>query len=209
MIRTCLFDLGNVLLFFSHEKMCRQIGTLCGLSVAEVQELLFDSGLQRRFERGELSAEEFHRDFQAVVGQQLDYDQLALAGSDIFQLNAPMLPILDQLKAQGCRLLVLSNTTAPHVEFIRRQYDLLERFDEFVFSYEAGAVKPEDAIYAKAVEKADCSPTECFYTDDIADFVARGRTFGFQAEMFVGVEALIAQLRQRGIAVDSAPTSTG
>ena len=42
MIRTCLFDMGNVLLHFCHERMCAQIGGLCGRTAAEVRALLID-----------------------------------------------------------------------------------------------------------------------------------------------------------------------
>ncbi len=207
MIRTFLFDMGNVLLHFSHQKMCRQIGELCNASADEIHQLLFDSGLQLDFERGRYSKEEFH----ALVNQcrpnrganvEFGLEDFMRASSDIFELNAPMLPVLDALKVRGHRLLLLSNTSIAHVEFIQRQFDLLHRFDDFILSYEAGATKPDPAIYAAALEKIDCDPTECFYTDDIAEYVAAGRSHGFHAEVFSDARTLIGQLENHAISLE-------
>ena len=50
MIRTLLFDLGNVLLHFSHQRLCAQMGELCGKPAEAIRRLLFDTTLQRDFE---------------------------------------------------------------------------------------------------------------------------------------------------------------
>ena len=62
MIRTVLFDMGNVLMPFSHYRMCAQIAVLSGVSTRRTWSLLIDSGLQWKFERGELSEAEFHQE---------------------------------------------------------------------------------------------------------------------------------------------------
>ncbi|MCC7422276.1 MAG: hypothetical protein IT428_18515, partial [Planctomycetaceae bacterium] len=158
MIRTCLFDMGNVLLHFSHEKMCAQIGALCGLSELEMRALLHDSGTQLDFERGRMSEPEFHRWLVAKVAMDMEIDALRVAASDIFVLNEPMLPILDRLKELGIRLVLLSNTSVSHFEFIRERFDVLDRFDDFVVSFRAGAVKPEAPIYEAALALYILSP---------------------------------------------------
>ena len=200
-IRTCLFDMGNVLLFFSHELMCRQIGEVCGRTSDDIRRLLFDSGLQIRFERGEWNEAGFHRTFQETTGLAIELAELVRAGSDIFRLNRPMLPILDALKRRGVRLVLLSNTSVSHFEWVREHFDVLDCFDDFVLSFTAGAVKPEPAIFRAVLETIDCEPGECFYTDDIAAYVETGRQFGLQAETFTGAPDLIRHLADRGIDV--------
>lgn len=201
MIRTCLFDMGNVLLHFSHEKMCEQIGVLCGLTGLQIRELLLDSGMQLDFERGRMSEPDFHRWLTAKVACEMALDSLRFAASDIFVLNEPMLPILDFLKSSGVRLVLLSNTSVSHFEFIRERYDVLDRFDEFVVSFLAGAVKPEPPIYEAALRAIRCEPAECFYTDDIPLYVETGRRYGLQAEVFTDAAALTGHLSARGIDV--------
>ena len=199
MIRTCLFDLGNVLVRFSHKTMYGQIGALCGRSHEQIRDLLLDSGLQEEFETGRISPVEFHEKLQAMVGVEIDPGELQRVGSDIFSLIEPMPAILDALKARGHRLVLMSNTSVTHFEFIREHFDVLPRFDQYVLSYEVGAIKPRPAIFQAAIKAIDCAPEECFYTDDISEYVTAARTYGFQADVFTDPPTLLAQLRRHGV----------
>jgi len=201
LIRTFLFDMGNVLAFFSHDKMCEQMGRLCGRSQSEIRTLLIESGKQWDYERGKLTSAQFHQWFEQAVGQCVDFDALLVAGSDIFELNTSILPVLDSLKASDYRLVLLSNTCISHFEFIWNQYNVLQRFDDYVTSYAAGAIKPEPDIFECALKKIECAPEEAFYTDDIPDYIREARKLGIQAEVFTDTETLVAQLAQRGIHV--------
>ncbi len=97
--------------------------------------------------------------------------------------------------------MLLSNTSISHFQWIERQYTFLQPFDDYVVSFRAGAIKPEAPIYEQALRLIQCKPGEAFYTDDIPEYVARGREYGFQAEVFTGPEELTAQLAQRGVQV--------
>lgn len=198
-LRACLFDMGNVLVHFSHERMCRQIASVCEASPDDVQRLLFNGELHWKFDRGELTSADFHRLLCEEFEGNPTLDELKLAASDIFELNSPIVAVLHRLKQAGIRLILLSNTSSAHHEFIRDRFDVLNCFDGFSMSFEVGAIKPEDAIYLKAVELAGVEPGECFYTDDIESYVMRGRELGIDSEVFVGVEPLIEQLRARRV----------
>jgi putative hydrolase of the HAD superfamily len=195
-LKTIIFDMGNVLVHFCHDRMCRQIGALSDHTSAQVRQLLIDSQRLWDFERGRLTAAEFHRDWERLVDRPLDPAAVALAASDIFALNEPIVPVLDALRSQGLRLVLLSNTSIWHYEFIWRTWDVLQRFDETVLSFEVGAIKPEPEIYRAAIDRAGCAPHEAFYTDDIPRYVEAGRQHGLQAEVFVGVPQLREHLRR-------------
>ncbi|MEX0703903.1 MAG: HAD family phosphatase [Planctomycetales bacterium] len=202
MIRACLLDMGNVLIRFSHDKMCAQMGALCGKSAGDVRRLLIDSGLQWEFERGRVSPEEFHFQFCAAAERdhaELELAALLAAGADIFEPQPGMVELLDELKSAGQRLVLFSNTCASHVEFVRREFDFLERFDALVLSYEVQAIKPEEKMFAAARAALGHPPEECFYTDDVPEYVREARELGFDAEVFTGVEELRRQLERRGV----------
>ena len=201
-IRTVLFDMGNVLVHFCHDRMCDQIGALCGRSGPEVRNLLIDSGLQWEFERGQVSEEGFRARLEEATGSRLDLDEVRQAGSDIFTLNEPIVPLLDALRRRNHRLVLLSNTSISHFEFVSREFDVLSRFDDYVTSYGVGAVKPEPAIYEAAKQAINCAPEECFYTDDIPEYVHAAREHGFEAEVFIGVPQLKAHLQDRGVSIE-------
>lgn len=202
MIRTCLFDLGNVLVDFSHERMCRQIAAVCRAQAEDIRTLLFDSGLEADFERGRISEQEVHSRIVATFGGPIDFAELMEAGADIFEPPRPaMSQLIGSLKSAGARLVLLSNTNTAHFGRLRNHLGLLDAFDAFVLSCEVGAIKPEAAIYAAAEDVAGCTPAECLYIDDLAANVEAGRRHGFDAELFTTVEDLVPRMRRRGIAV--------
>ncbi len=202
MIDTFLFDMGNVLVHFSHPRMCAQIASVCHGSAEEIHRLLFDLNWEHEFERGELTEAQFQARLENHFQRPLDLSALVLAASDIFTLNAPLVPILRALRRQGKRLVLLSNTSVSHIEFVRREFDVLGYFDDFVLSYEVGAMKPQPAIFEAALNKIQCPPERCFYTDDIEPYIEAGRGYGLQAEVFTTAESLTHQLASRGVIVN-------
>ncbi len=199
MIRTLIFDMGNVLVRFSHERMCEQIGALCGQSGPEMKACLIDTGLQWEFERGQCDETMFHQRLEAATERRIPIDELRHAASDIFEPNEEVITITRALKRSGHRLVLLSNTSIAHYEFIRGRWDMLDPFDELVLSYKVGAIKPEPAIFEAVLAAIQCRPQDAFYTDDIPAYVEAGRRQGLDAEVFTTAVALRAQLGARGI----------
>ena len=95
------FDLGNVLLTFDAQIACRQVAELTGLAAQRVQDIIFASRLQWRYERGEVSSREFYEEFCAASHTRPDYDALHYANSAMFALNVPVIPIVAQLWASA------------------------------------------------------------------------------------------------------------
>jgi len=188
--------MGNVLVHFSHEKMCQNIAGVCGWTEARTKTFLMDEGRQWKLERGEVTEEQFHVEFCEATGKTLDIDDLRHAAADIFWLNESIVPVLHQLKSAGMRLVLLSNTSVTHLRFIERNFTVLELIDDRVTSFETGALKPEDHIYEVALSKAECEPGECFYTDDIEAYIRKAETFGIQARLYTTTEKLITALRE-------------
>jgi glucose-1-phosphatase len=203
LLRTILFDLGNVIVHFSHALMCEQIGVVLRRTGPEARSFLIDSGLMWDFERGKIGESELLAAVERDLGVSVEAVALSTACSDIFRLNDPIVPIIESLKKQGLRLVVLSNTSHWHIDWIRRQWDVLNLFDQLVLSYEVGAIKPEPMMYEAALKAIHCKPEECFYTDDIPAYVAKAREFGLQAEVFTDVESLVKQLKERGLRVET------
>ncbi|MFP6768782.1 MAG: HAD family phosphatase [Planctomycetaceae bacterium] len=200
-IRCILFDMGNVLVKFSHEVMFEQVAAVCGCSGSEIRRWLWDSGWQERFERGEIDAAAVVGELGRRVGRSVDVSDVMRAASDIFSLNESLLAVIDRLKLAGYRLVVLSNTCPPHVAWIEEHWDVLKRFDARVFSYEVGAMKPDAVIYETAARVAGCRMTECFFVDDLAENVRAARSLGIRGTVFTDVTGLVEALSCVGIEV--------
>jgi len=200
-IQTCLFDLGNVLLYFSHARMLSQIAVVCGVPDPIVRDWLFGADkLQIRYETGDFDDDGFRHELEQRIGRSIDAEGLYRATADIFTLHAEMLPLLTELRELGLRLVLLSNTCPAHIRWaIERWPQLLALFDRLVLSYEARAMKPSPRIFKAALQEIACPPENCFYTDDIAEYVTAGQTHGLQAAVFVNAAQCRAELRSRGV----------
>jgi putative hydrolase of the HAD superfamily len=200
-IRAFIFDLGNVLLRFSHQRMYDQVAALSRRE-AEAVRTVFCSGLGDDYECGRLTAIQMHRELESQLQSVLDPVLLEQAVGDIFELNADMPPLLDELRRRGFPLLLLSNTNETHIRCVRSNFDILDRLDRCVLSYEVGAMKPDPRIYAAAISASGFAAEECFYTDDIPAYVEQGRAAGLQAEVFTGADNLRRTLALRGIQLE-------
>ncbi|MFN5199491.1 MAG: HAD family hydrolase [Planctomyces sp.] len=198
-IRTCFFDMGNVLVHFSHDRMCRNIADLSGLSEAAVRQFLMTEQRQWMMERGELSEADFCSQLSQYCGRSLKPDTVCEALGDIFQLNDSIVPVLQQLKAAGQRLVLLSNTSMAHVRFIERHFQVLDYLDARVLSCEVGVMKPDEPIFQAALAQAQCPPENCFYTDDIEAYTAAAARLGIQTHTYRQTDLLVAELQRLGV----------
>lgn len=198
MIKTVFFDIGNVLIFFSLPKMFQQLSACTGLSAQSVEALLFGTDLRERYEKGLITTQELYHCFQKSSSRSFTLPELTASLSDIFTPNTELWPVVEALKKAGLRLILLSNTSECHFNYIQSHYPILRQFDQKILSYEVGAWKPDPPIYQKALALASCPPEECFYTDDIPAFIAGARKAGLQGEIFTTVPRLKEHLASRG-----------
>ncbi len=193
------FDLGKVLVDFSFEQMCRQMGAAAGIEPQRVQAVLA-AGLQADYETGKLDSRAAHEIFCRQTGTRPDYEAFSLACNDIFTPIDSMLPLVAQLYQAGHRLGILSNTCEGHWNYCLRRYTMLrEFFSVFALSYQIGAVKPETAIFHRAAELAGCQPEEIFYVDDLSGHVTAARSVGFDAVVYQSTAQTVKELRKRGV----------
>jgi FMN phosphatase YigB (HAD superfamily) len=194
------FDLGKVLVDFSIEQMLRQMAEVSGASPEKLRSVLYNDGLMRRYESGKISSREFYETFCEQIGARPDYDLLRHAGSEIFWLNLPMLPIAAQLRQAGYRLGILSNTCEAHWQYCFQRFRIVaEGFHVYALSYQIGALKPDAAIYRAAAALAGCRPEEMFFIDDILGHVEGAKAVGVDAVLYTSAAETAAALRRRGI----------
>lgn len=199
MIKTVLFDLGNVIIPFDFKLAYARMAEHCSCKPEEVPARIRATGLVAPFERGEIEAEPFVRELSAALGLNITYREFCDWWSCVF-LPEPLVSeaLLRDLRSR-CRLLALSNTNAIHFAMLKNAYPLLRHFDDYVLSYEVGASKPDAKIYREAIARSQCSAEECFFTDDLAVNVAAAREHGMDAVQFQSAEQLERELTIRGL----------
>ena len=206
-LRFLYFDMGNVLLSFSHERMCSQMAAVAGIDAETVRRILFDEtpevrSLQWRFERGELGTDAIYEAFCEAVGGRPERAALYAAASDMFGELPESVALVRRLHAAGNRLGVLSNTNPVDFEFARERFPFLrECFELAVVSYEAREMKPHRAIYEYAARIAGVAPHEVFFADDREENVVGAIEAGLDAVLFTSAAQLEAELEARGVSI--------
>lgn len=197
-LKTVYFDLGNVLIFFSLPKLFSNLSQCTGLNPEKIENFLYRTDLREQYEKGLIRTEELYQKFSNVATKSFSLLAFTAAFSDIFTPNYEIWPLVKQLKDQGMRLVLLSNTSECHFKHADTHYPVLQLFDHKVLSYEIGAWKPDQKIFHHALKFAKCAPEECFYIDDIPEFIENARIAGLPGEIFTDVPKLKQQLIQRG-----------
>ncbi len=199
MTKVIIFDLGRVIVPFDFQRGYNRLEKLCDFPAAEIPARLRPTGLVQRFESGGVEPRDFFSQLCGHLNLRASYEEFCDIWSSIFLpetlIPEPMMAAL----AQQRPLVLLSNTNAIHFEMIRENYPILRHFRDFVLSYEVGAMKPSPLIYQKAIEAAGCRPEECFFTDDIEEYVLGARQQGIDAVQFQSAAQIREELRRRGI----------
>jgi len=198
-VSAVIFDLGNVLVFHDNAKLFREVSGLFGTTPESLRSKLEGSGLWERVNRGELKGDALRLALAERVGGRVpDADAFVRAWTCHFELNPPMIRLAESLVGR-VRLVLLSNTHDLHVGFLRPQLPVLERFDGLVLSCEVGLVKPERAIYERALAAAGVPATKAVFFDDLEPYVEAARAAGLHAHVFRDAREAAAQLQALGL----------
>ena len=196
--KAIIFDLGKVLVHFDFKLGYQKLEQLCPHAAAEIPKRLAGTGLVEKFESGLIDPRDFVAKLTEILELDVDFDRFCAIWSCIFSETLVPDSLLEEL-SNRYRLVLLSNTNAIHFDLIRKTYPFLRHFHELVLSYEVKAMKPRPEIYRAAIEKAGCRPEECFYTDDIQEYVDGARRLGIDAVQFQGAAQLERELTARKI----------
>jgi glucose-1-phosphatase len=188
-IELLLFDLGGVLVDFSGP---RELGQFLRApsTPEEILKRWIECPDTAAFERGAISKEEWADRFIKVWDVTLPPDEFLKAFRMMTRRVLPgVRELLDQLRPKY-RLAVLSNSNELHWERNTNELKLIELFEFAISSHQVGLCKPDPAIFAVALERAQLPPQSVMFFDDLPGNVAAAASMGIHARQVRGVEEL-------------------
>lgn len=197
--KNIIFDLGNVLITFNPMEFLTQLlndDEKAGLCYS----LIIQSPEWRELDRGKISVAQAKSNF--IERQPALRDAVELFFQhwlSMFQPIEETVAILDDLRAAGYRLYVLSNIIRESYEDLRARLTFWDRFEGVVVSYALKMAKPEPALYHYLLDHYRLNPEECLFIDDMEPNVAGALAVGIPAVRFHSVEDLRRILQERGI----------
>jgi putative hydrolase of the HAD superfamily len=194
MIKTIIFDLGNVIVSFDHRKISKRLEAFCGQTSDVIFGKAVAGALVQEYNLGRISTGEFFAAVNRELDLRIGYEDFYAAWNCTFLPEPIISERLVKMLSEKYRLLILSDTNEMHFDFIRENFPILDYFDDFIVSHKVNVVKPSAEIFQKAVALADCLPPECLFIDDIAANVEGARKSGLNALQFISAPKLTADL---------------
>src|SRR5258708_1639979 len=96
-MKTIIFDFGNVVGFFDHQRTLQKLRPHSPLTPAQMYASVYDSPLEDQFERGELSVPEILAHLRQLWQLQCEVEVLVEAISDIFWPNPEVCELIPML----------------------------------------------------------------------------------------------------------------
>ena len=199
MIRTVIFDIGNVLAGFDwysffrkqgfSEEMCARLGR------ATVQ-----SDDWKEYDRGCVSdgrmLELFCEKDPEIAGE------IRQALDDFHGLVTPYEYAVDwvkELKAKGYQVLVLSNFSDKALKECWHALDFLPYTDGGILSFQDKLIKPMPEIYRLILDRYRLEPDECVFMDDTRANVEGAKAAGIHAFVFENIAQAKEELEKLGV----------
>lgn len=192
-VAAIFWDLGGVLVDVDLDGARRAWDTETDGGVGSLDEVFFDSGLKARLDRGEIGLSDLGRRL-ARLGMKLE--RFEAIWSAVIAIRGPMIALVRRLSKHS-RMGVISNIDPIHASHIRAHAGLAEVVASWTLSCEVGSVKPEAAIYRRALDSLALAPTDALLIDDRPENVGAASKLGMDAVLFEGPDQLLGVLRTR------------
>tara|TARA_R110002049_G_scaffold306635_1_gene505473 strand:- start:48555 stop:49166 length:612 start_codon:yes stop_codon:yes gene_type:complete len=180
MINTLIFDFGNVFINLDIDGAHKHALETFKIDALSEEIMAFNSF----YEQGLISTEEF-LDFYAENFPKLSKEDLiAIWNFMLKDFPKHRLEFIKELKASSkYKLILLSNTNALHIDYIKENVSFFEDFkncfDAFYLSHEINMTKPNHAIFEFVLTENNLKANECLFIDDNPDNIKTANTLKF------------------------------
>jgi len=194
-----VFDLGKVLLDFDYSIAAGRIAARGKILAEEVKRFIDHSPLLFRYETGLVTKQQFFDEICAMSGFCGELEEFGGFFSDIFVPIDSMVALQAELRAGGIPTYIFSNTNDLAVSHIRHRFPFFSNFDDYILSYEHGAMKPDARLYQVVEQRSNRQGAEILYLDDRAENIAAGAARGWQVILQESPEITRAAIDKLGL----------
>jgi len=127
---------------------------------------------------------------EQVIQELIDFDNRSW-----MQFDSVMWEWVEQLRAAGKRVGLISNMPRDLGEALKSRTQKLSNFDQLTLSYEIHAVKPEPAVYEHCLDGLNTPPEQTLFVDDRIENVQGAELLGIRAIQFTSRDDVLLRLR--------------
>lgn len=202
MIKTIIFDIGNVLVGFEWKKYLDSFGFAEEVT-QRISEATVLSKQWDEFDRGAVSDEEIIRAF-VQNDPEIETEIREICGNIKGMLTRKdyAIPWIRQLKEKGYKVLYLSNFSRKAEIECAETLDFIPYMDGGIMSYKYHLIKPQPEIYRTLLKEYGLVAEECVFMDDRKDNCEAAEKLGIHTIVFTSKEDAESQLIRLGVNVD-------
>ncbi|AAM87347.1 glucose-1-phosphatase [Yersinia pestis] len=178
-----IFDLGNVIVDIDFKRVLGVWSKLSSVPLATLNERFTMGEVFQQHERGEISDEDFAHQLSDEMGISLSFEQFAEGWQAIFvALRPEVIDIMNKLRREGNRVVVLSNTNRLHCYYWPEHYpEVAAAADHMYLSQDLGMRKPEARIYQHVLNAENVPAEQAVFFDDVEANVLAAKAVGINA----------------------------
>lgn len=199
MIRTVIFDIGNVLSGFGWKKFYESKG-FAGQRLERLAAATTRSDDWVQFDKGCLTTEQ-------IIGLFVENDpeieediRFALDNVHGMMIRYDYaIPWIEGLKKSGYRVLFLSNFSEKVLQDCWNELDFLPHTDGGVLSYQHKLAKPDPAIYHLILSRYCLNAKECVFIDDVQENIDAAEAVGIHGIRFENRAQAVRALNALGV----------
>ncbi len=194
MDKKTLLDLGNVVIQVDFGPFFAWAAAKGKFSSPEQYHFFLRSSLFYDFEFGQLPRKEFFRRTKELLGLSANQDEFEEKFCAIFPGLVPGVEAFFHEHTEP--VYCLTNTNEIHLEFIQKQFPIMERFAKIYSSYDLQKRKPYPGTYREVAKLMECHPREVIFFDDVAANVEGAIRAGLDAHVFQEFQGLRERLKE-------------
>ena len=202
-IKAVILDYGEVLCYAPTAEEMGRMAAPFGMAPVPFRQLWDRDRL--RYDRGDLSPEEYWSTLAKSAGAQLTPEQFAQLRQWDLEMwshdNPTMVEWLRHIHSSGIRTALLSNMPHDMIRHVRQTFAWLDQFHHQTFSAEVGLVKPDPAIYEHSLRGVGVAASEALFVDDKERNVQGAQGVGIRAIQFRSVEQFAKDLKKLGFSI--------
>ncbi len=193
MIKTIIFDIGNVLMDWHFKTYIKGLLKDDEL-VKKVTGAIYGTGYWDELDFGVDAEEVFGRMMEAEPDYKSEIRLVLDHVSECMDKKEYAIPWIKSLKERGYKVLYLSNYSEYVMQAKPEVLDFLPLMDGGIFSCYVGMTKPDPRIYHRLCQEYGLVPEECVFIDDRPENVQAAMDYGMKGVCFNDFEQASREL---------------
>lgn len=199
-IQLVIWDMGGVILRTEDQAPRQRLARRLSMDLHDLYMFVFDNETAQKAEIGQIPAEaqwECVRTQFKLSKDEMDDFQSDFWGGD--RMDMELIAYIRGLKPEY-KTALLSNAWSDARKMLSERYQVLDAFDQTVFSAEVGLAKPDPKIYHYVLNKFSLRPDQAIFVDDMPQNVDVAQQLGIHAVRFISriqamndIEALLSR----------------